>query len=126
MIDKSKLYGVDVDNEISLFEYGLLVTPYDKDGQKDEYFVVYHIGNNNFDTGYKQEYELNNLIKGTDWANQKDINNFLEYVGQTKEEWLKLPFVKKLSDCLSYWGYENVMGTCYHSINADKAKELYL
>lgn len=120
------LYGIDVDKETSLLEYGLLIMPYTNDGYSDEYFVVYSVGDNAFDTGYKRECEINGLINGTDWASNEDVNGLLSYVGMSKEEWLTQAMVHKLSDCINYWGYENIMGACYHSIDTNKAKESYL
>lgn len=108
------LYGTDANKETSIFEYGLLVAPYLKDGKTDEYFCLHHIGNDRYDVSYKQESELNNLINGKDWANDRDIQSFLSFVGLDKSEWLKTQFVQKLQDCLRYWGYENVLGSSYY------------
>lgn len=113
-IDKCKFSGTDADKITSLCEYGLLVAPYEDDGNKDEYFVVYKIGPDTYDTGFKQEIELNNLINGKEWANEADIEGFLSFVGATKEEWLTNTFMHKIHDCISYWGYEEIMGTSYY------------
>jgi hypothetical protein len=120
------LYGTDADKETSLFEYGLLVAPYTKDGNTDEFFCVYRIGDGLFDTGYIREYELNNLINGQDWASAEDIESFLSTYDITKSDWLELNFVHKLSDCLGHWGYENIMGSSYtDGVTTQQAKELY-
>jgi hypothetical protein len=110
-----KFTGIDVSLEISLFEYNVISAPFydDKHPQTDEYFVVYSIGNNRFDTGYKQERELNALINGTDWMDEKEVENFLSCNGTTKEVWLAGTFVVKLHDLINYYGYENIMGTSY-------------
>lgn len=121
------LYGIDANKEISLFEYGLLIAPYIKDGSKDEYFVVYSIGNGLFDTGYKHEHELNDLINGKEWADKESIDSFLSFTGQSLDEWLQMSMVHKLHDCLNYWGYENIMGSGYidSEFTEKKARELY-
>lgn len=123
---KTLLYGIDADKETSLLEYGLLIAPYSKDGNQDEYFCVYSIGNDLYDCGYKREHELNELLNGKEWADEQDINSFLAYTGQTLATWLTMPMVQKLSDCINYWGYENIMGACYSPIALEAAKERYL
>lgn len=121
------LYGTDVNKKTSLFEYGVLVAPYTKDGNKDEYFVLYSIGNDQFNCGYKQAYELDNLLKGEDWADSDDIKHFLSFYDTTIDEWLKNDFSFKIQDCIGYWGYEEIMGTTNHAIiTMDEVKEKYL
>lgn len=122
----AQLYGTDANRETSLFEYGLLVAPYTKDGNTDEYFCVYSIGNGQFDAGHKREKELNDLIEGREWAKERDIESFLSTLGMSKDEWLLQSFVMKLYDCLQCWGYLEIMGECYSPIDTDKARELYL
>ena len=104
--------GIDASLETSLFEYGLIVCPYYKDGVQDEYFCVYSIGEG-FDTGYKREHELNDLLAGLDWMDNDDIESFLSTVGGSLDDWQKLPFVTKLHDLINYYGYEYIMGTSY-------------
>lgn len=122
-----QLYGTDVSKEISLFEYGVLVAPYEKDGNKDEYFVLYSIGNDRFDTGYIRECELDTLLNGEKWADEKDIKEFLEFYDTTLEQWLKNDFSFKIQDCIGYWGYDEIMGNTYHEgLTTDEVKEKYL
>jgi len=123
---KSLLRGTDINNEISLFQYGSLIAPYTQDGNPDEYFAIYQVEPGKFDTGYIREKQLNDIINGLEWASKEDIDNFLSFCGCTKEEWLQFPMEFKLQDCLGYWGYPDIMGDCHHALDADKAKELYL
>jgi hypothetical protein len=104
--------GVDVNREISLFEYGFLAKKHTKD-YSDEYFIIYKINEDAFGTGYKQESELDALINGEEWADEKEVKEFLKTCGVSKEEWLEMPFVNKLSDCLMYWDYLNIIGEDY-------------
>ena len=118
-------HGIDVSNEISLFEYGLLVKQYTKDGRKDEYFCIYGVGSdeygnyNTFDTGYITEEELNNLIQGKEWMNHNDIVSFLASYGTTSDEWMELSFISKLHDLIGYFGYENIMGLSYNTFEIE-------
>jgi hypothetical protein len=116
-----KFQGVDKSREISLFEYGFIAQKTTKD-YPDEYFVVYKIYDDAYGTGYKRESELDDLINGDDWADVDDIKGFLNFVGMSKEDWLELPFWKKLSDCLNYWGCSNVIGEDYSPMTE---KEVY-
>lgn len=121
------LYGTDVNKEISLFKYGVLVAPYTKDGKKDEYFVLYSIGNDRFDCGYQCEHVLDNLLKGEDWADSEDIKHFLSFYDTNLGDWLQSGFVNKIQDCIGYWGYEEIMGSTYHEgLTMDEVKEMYL
>ena len=112
-IIEDKFTGVDASLEISLFEYGFIARPH-TDDYEDEFFVVYKKRDNVFDTAYIQESFLNDLIEGKEWADDEDIVSFLSCVDSTKEEWLKAEFCHKLSECLSYWGQENIFGSSYY------------
>lgn len=123
----SLLYGTDINKEISLFEYGVLVAPYPNDGNEDEYFVLYSIGNDRFDTGYIRECELDKLLNGEEWADQKDIKEFLSFFDTNLESWLQSGFVNKIQDCIGYWGYDEIMGSTYHEgITKEQVREMYL
>lgn len=118
--------GVDISLEISLFEHGFIARPHTED-YEDEYFVVYKKQEEKFDTAYLQESFLNNLIGGKEWADDDDIVSFLSCVDSTKEEWLKTGFCNKLSDCLSYWGGENILGSSYYEgMSKEEAEARYL
>lgn len=121
----TELYGLDISNRISLLEYGLLVTC-TQYGQSDEHFVVYKVCNDAFDTGYKREHELDDLINGKSWATEQDINSFLLTVGSTKREWLLLGFLQKLYDCINTWGVENILGSSYSVMTEQEAIDMYL
>jgi hypothetical protein len=116
--------GVDVNREISLFEYGFIAKKTTKD-YPDEYFVVYHMGDDAYGTGYVRESELDSLIKGEEWARKDDIEDFLSFVGSTLEEWVDLRFATKLSDCLNYWGYANVIGMDYNPMTEAEVRKQY-
>jgi hypothetical protein len=117
--------GTDADLETSLFEYGFVAKqPQNKD-YPDEWFVLYRINDDAFGTGWIRESELNAIIEGKEWADEKDIAGFLESVGSgSKEEWLQLSFQHKFSDLINHWGYENIMGTDYSPINKGEAEKM--
>jgi len=123
---KVKWEGVDVDIEESLFEYGFVVTKDMKEITKpDEYFVLYKINDDAFGTGYYRESELDNIVKGEEWASEKAIKGFLNFTGDnTKEEFLKSRFVDKLQCLISYWGYENILGSEYNPSNKKQALKM--
>lgn len=40
-------------------------------------------------------------------------DDFLNWMGQTYQEWILMPFGLKISDLINHYGYENIMGTSY-------------
>ena len=120
--------GTDANLEISLFEYGVVAKqPEDRD-YEDEWFVLYNVGENRYDTGWIRESELDDIIMGKEWASDEDVKSFLDTMGKYppmgKENWLALPFIQKISNLIGYWGYENIMGTSYHTISKEEALKM--
>ena len=111
-LDK-KYEGVDSDLLTSLEEYGFVARPITVD-YDDEYFVIYKIDKNQYGSGHVRESELDAIVNGTEWASEEDVDSMLETTGSSKEEWMNLSFISKLSDLISYWGTENVIGTDYY------------
>lgn len=119
--------GTDKSLAISLFEYGVIAEPSkyrEQDKAPDEWFVIYKYGDD-FDGGFKRECELDELINGDDWADQRDIDSFLSWTGVDKEEWLKTDFIHKIQDCLHYWGADNIMGTSVALTTKEELIEKY-
>lgn len=123
-IIKESWEGVDADLETSLFEYGFVAKQRPDKDYSDEYFVLYDAGNNKYDTGHIRESELNNIVLGKEWAKENDILKFLSFVGSDLEDWLQTSFVNKLSDLISYWGVENIMGSSYGGFSKEEAEKM--
>jgi hypothetical protein len=123
---KESWEGVDRDLETSLFEYGFVTKQRPDKDYPDEWFVLYDAGNNKFDTGHIRETELNNIVLGKEWAKPEDIEEFLSFVGSDLEDWLQSSFINKLSDVLSYWGAENVMGSSYGGFSKEEAEQMLM
>jgi ribosomal protein L31E len=119
---KESWEGVDADLETSLFEYGFVA----KNKSGDEYFVLYDAGNGKYDTGHIRETELNDIVLGKEWAKEKDILQFLSFVGSDLEDWLQTSFVNKLSDLISYWEVENIMGSSYGGFSKEEAEKMLM
>ncbi len=116
--------GIDADIETSLFEYGVICRKNKHCSEPDEHFCLYLTKPDLFDWGYKKESELNDLINGSDWMKDKDVESFLSYVGMPKADWLQLTFINKLHDLFSYYGYENIMGSTYSPLRSIDIKKL--
>ena len=117
-------FGVDVDLDISLHEYGFILRKSTYNAYPDEYFALFTT-EHGFDTGHYRESELDGIILGTEWADNKSIAGFLQYVGiATAKEWVKLPIQHKVSDLLSYYGRENIFGTSYTTLTEDEANAI--
>lgn len=120
---ESKWEGVDADLQTSLEEYGFVATVNENCTEEGEHFVIYKIDSDNFSYGYVTESALNDLINAKEWASEEDVESFIDTVGMSKEEWLGLHFVSKLSDVISYWGIENIMGTSTDALSREWAYE---
>lgn len=109
-LEKLGATGIDVSIEESLFEYGLCWIDCDND-----YLFIYPI-----------RYESNDIVPTMfDRASiKKDLNVYEEYdwvkwdkvlsfVGMSKKEWDAMPLPCKISDLISYYGTEEIMGSCY-------------
>lgn len=106
-------FGTDANLQISLEEYVFVARKTTKD-YPDEYQVVYKISDDAYGVSYVREKFLNDLINADEWASEEDVESFLSFVGMSKEEWIDSSFAMKLSDVISYWGSENILGTEYH------------
>ena len=116
--------GIDRDPETSLEEYGFLAKQLRNRDYSDEWFVIYKMDSKNYGTGYIREEELDKIVLGYEWADDEDIMSFLKYLGKDQNTWLDSLFVNKLSDLISYFGYENIIGVDYHPITKDVVKKL--
>ena len=110
--DYSKLHGIDVSNEISLYEYGLLVSDdTDKDG---DYRILYRVesgdeGYCGFDYSFMSEKDIDEIFNES-WFNKLE---FLNHVDMYELEFLSMRFVYKLYDMISYHGHQNILGCSY-------------
>ncbi len=104
-----KFHGIDASNEISLFEYGLLVCHY----EDTDYSVVCKYGEQ-FYTSFSDENDINGLVLGTDWMSTDGIIDFLSFVGQNRDTWIDNEFVTKLYDLIQYFGPDSVIGSPDH------------
>lgn len=130
-------HGIDKSNEISLLEYGLLVSNELHEDGSGTRFCVYRQGDR-FGTGHISEAELDNILTGKEWASESDLRRFYSFVGVTDvtqgisddkhaAAYIKdTSFANKMHDLIQYFGSENVCGTDYHPMTEDEAKERYL
>jgi|WetSurMetagenome_2_1015567.scaffolds.fasta_scaffold656430_2 hypothetical protein len=116
LTELSDYSGIDVSNEISLFEYGILAK---ETGENDELHVWYGIESDEsgdytkFDHGYITKSNINSLLDES-WF---DKDSFLSFIGMTEKDWKSDEhYISKLHDLFQYYGYENIMGSCYYPI----------
>ena len=120
-------YGTDANLETSLFEYGLLVSNEEHPDGSHTHFCVYRMGDG-YGTGHMAESEIDELLDVKSWASEQDLNGFFSYVGyhKTHEGYLGNDLATKISDLISYFGTENIMGTDYNPMTEEEARERYL
>jgi hypothetical protein len=107
--------GIDKSNDISLYEYGLLIN----DNDINDIHCYYGIGSNdgcNYDT-----FDCGNISGKEIIALFYELNKagLLSYTGINESDWLNMSPVNQISDLLSYFGYENIFGTSYNSFEID-------
>jgi hypothetical protein len=125
MKQKLTFYGTDASNEISLLENGLLVSnELNEDGSRTR-FCIYAQGDM-FGSGHISEADLNKLLSGNGWIKEDDLKGFYSFVGDTKENYLNIDFVYKLSDLNQYFGPDNITGTDYSRMSKEEVAERYL
>lgn len=115
-------YGIDKSIDISILEYGMLVSKEPND--KDEYLIIYGVNNDgnsyeSFNTISLTEKEVNDKINES-WFNKKE---FFNYCGQTEQEWLLLNIVNKMRDMIAYYGVENICGVSYSTFDEDELRQ---
>ena len=100
--------GVDASLEISLFEYGFILLKNEHCTNDNEYFfVARNFAHDDekkdlYSSGYIIEEDLDNIVKGKEWADKKDNASFLSCVGSNKKEWFKLNIASKVAELLVY------------------------
>lgn len=107
--------GIDRDLECSLFEYGFIAL--DKPLEKELFLrvKVQNVGMEfaRIEYGYLSYQDIDQAINES-WFNK---SSFLSYVRQDEDEWLNNPYVSKIYDLFSYYGYENFGFSPYMSIS---------
>jgi len=112
--DHSKIKGTDDDIETSLKEYGLAWIETDT-----EYLFYYGIGygplKDEYDDGQEGYTKFDfcafdkdmNIKEEFDWVDWDGINS---YIGMNFDD---MTFTQKISDLLSYYGYQEIFGSSY-------------
>lgn len=120
--------GTDASNEISLLEYSLLVSNEPHEDGSGSHFCVYKIAEDTYGCGHIYPNDIDNILKGEDWASNEDIQGFLSFVGEdgNLSGYLESSLIHKISDLMQYFGTENIFGTDYSPMNEDEVKERYL
>jgi hypothetical protein len=127
-LSKKKFAGMDNSNEISLLDLGLLVyADANKDGS-GTHFCVYKMDDDTFGCGHISQADLNELLEGKSWADNKSIASFFSWGGivNPAKYIAQDNLTLKLSDLIGYYGTENIFGTEMSPMNAEEVTEKYL
>jgi hypothetical protein len=119
---KYTFIGVDKDLEISLKEYGLLISNEEHEDGSGTYFIIYKspYDNNLFGTAHMSTKEIDEYMLGHEFMDTKDIQSVLEFYDITLENWFKLKTVDKLMSLITYFGADNIVGTNYNPTTYDE------
>lgn len=122
-METNYFYGIDKSIDISILEYGVLVSK--EPDRNNEYLIVYGVDNDgnkyqSFASIFMSEQEINSKIEEP-WFSK---NSFFSHNDINEEEWLQLDVASKMTDMLSYYGSENICGVSYHTFDEEKLREL--
>ena len=109
-LEKKGFEGIDVNLEISLFEYGMIAR--DKGNELQVIYVTEWIDFEKpkyFDVSYISFDGLNSIINDS-WFDKKE---FLDFLGITETEFKESPKIMMLYNYISYYGTENILGSSY-------------
>lgn len=125
---KKHFIGLDVSKEISLLEYGLLMYSKPHPDGSGSHFFVYSIGGNMYGTAHIYPNDIDSLLSGKDWADADSLDGFFSFIGVTNpaDYISESDLLMKVSDLLSYYGTENIMGSEYYPMTEKEAKKRYL
>lgn len=105
-------HGTDANKTTSLFEYGLLMRwkPKQKSWQ-----CIYRCecppDNTRYSYGWVDEMTLDEIFTKS-WG-VKHLNTFMDFCGNSWEEWKELTMCQRVSDFISYFGSGELFGTDY-------------
>ena len=108
-----KWYGSDADQIISLFEYSLL----GRRVQCNKLEIIIETPIYSDAPMWRKRYQVLEWSKketrstmANSWFKQRE---FLSYLGQTKEEFMKIDPLLQLQDLCQYYGTDNIIGSSY-------------
>jgi hypothetical protein len=114
-LEKKGFIGIDASLEISLFEYGLIWVK-GLEGHEKDYHFIYGVGKDK--NGDFVSFDWGDLSLGTnpkeEWNWIKDFNEVATSCGVSKEDFLKRELPQIVFDLISYYGYENILGSSYY------------
>jgi hypothetical protein len=110
-LEEMGFFGIDASLEISMDEYQLAIKQCisSVDGlPTDNYIALYKNSQNDWECNQDTEECFMEKFH-EDWFEKEA---FLSFVGSIETDWLTLPLIVKLSDMISFYGTQNIMG-CY-------------
>lgn len=115
--------GIDQSIDISILEYGILVS--NEPNDDGSYLIIYGVNNDgnsyeSFASILLSEKEVNDKIQES-WF---DKESFFSYCGQTEQEWLSNTIAGKMRDMLAYYGSENICGVRYYTFNEEELRKI--
>ena len=121
-METNYFYGVDKSIDISILEYGVLVSKEPND--KNEYLIIYGINNDgnsykSFSSISLSEFAINSMLKES-WFDKK---SFFNYCGMNEVQWLFHNIANKIRDLIAYYGVENICGISYSTFDEDEMRQ---
>jgi hypothetical protein len=104
--------GFEEDFRKSLSKHGFIC----RNEKSDQYLCFYKKDTNNYDYSFVNESEIDELVGLKSWVDETKRNEFLQYCGQSLENYYKLPFSHKAYSLMKFFGNEDIMGKSSNSL----------
>jgi hypothetical protein len=108
-LEKLGFFGTDASLEISMDEYQLAIKQCVSSVDSlptDNYIALYKNSQNEWECNQ----ETDECFMEPFYESWFEKEAFLSFVGSTETDWLTLPLIIKLSDMISFYGTQNIMG----------------
>lgn len=106
MIEDLKFEGFDSDYKTSLLNYGFIC----RNEKSDQYLCFYKTKDSQYDYGFINNSEINELLSLKSWMNEEQKKSFLKFCGQNQQNFDKLPFLHKSYSLVQFFGHEDILG----------------
>jgi hypothetical protein len=120
MTEELKFEGFDKDYKKSLFNHGFIC----RNEKSDQYICFYKTKDNQYDYGFMNNSEIQELMSLKSWMTKEQKEDFLKFCGQTQQNFDKLPFLHKTYSLVQFFGYEDILGKSYSPMSLIEAIHL--
>jgi len=120
MSEDLKFEGFDKDFKKSLSNHGFIC----RNEKSDQYLCFYKTKDGQYDYGFMNDSDIDELMSLKSWLNQEQKEEFLKYCGQNQHNFGKLPFLHKSYSLVQFFGHEDILGKSINPMSLIEAIRL--